>query len=375
MGWAAATSTRYILSNGVAKSAPGVDWRSVRISAIVPAYQAAADLPACLAALNGSTVAPLEIIVVDDGSTDGTADAAKQAQATYVRVEDGPRGPAAARNRGARAASGDVLLFIDADVAVHPDTLARVVACFDGYPDVAAVFGSYDDRPTHGGIVSRYRNLLHHYVHQHGGREAATFWAGCGAVRRGTFLEAGGFDERYRHASIEDIELGARLRDAGHRIRLCPEVLARHMKRWTLGGVVRTDIFHRAIPWSRLILSQGRIPSDLNTSLSSRLSAIAAWLTVVTLVAAIVSPAFVWAALIGVLVIGILNAPLYAFFIRQGGLRFPIAAIALHGLYLLYSSAVFGVLAAATWLQRAGGALSGARTPGHDGRGRSVRVK
>ena len=327
-------------------------------SVIVPAHQAATDLRACLAALDASTVQPAEIIVVDDGSTDGTAELVREAGVQCLTMKDGPRGPAAARNMGARSATGDVLVFVDADVAVHPDTLGRLLGHFARHPDVAAIFGSYDDRPAHHGIISRYRNLLHHYVHQHGRREATTFWAGCGAVRRNIFLEVGGFDERYRRPSIEDIELGGRLRRAGHRVWLCPDVLARHMKQWTLRGVIRTDVVERAIPWSRLILSQGRIPADLNTGFSSRVSAVAAWLTVFALLAAMYSGAFVWAALVGLLAIWMLNARLYAFFVRQGGLRFPIAAVGLHGLYLLYSSAVFLVLAGAAWLRRASAALS-----------------
>ena len=328
------------------------------VSVVVPAYQASAHLGACLAALRSSTYPPREIIVVDDGSTDGTPGVAAQAQARYVRIADGPCGPAAARNAGARCAEGDVLLFVDADVAVHADTLSRIAGHLERHPDLAAVFGSYDDQPTHGGIISRYRNLLHHFVHQHSAQEASTFWAGCGAVRRGIFLAAGGFDERYRRPSIEDIELGGRLRAAGHRIRLCRDVQARHMKEWTLGCVLRTDVFARAIPWSRLMLAQRRVPRDLNTSLASRWGAVAAWLIVLAAIAGIFAAAWLWLAAAGLLVLCALNAPLYAFFVRRGGAAFAAAAVALHGLYLLYSSAVFGAVAAATWLARARASLS-----------------
>ena len=75
-----------------------------------------------------------------------------------------------------------MLLFIDADVVVHPDVVARIRQAFEEEPSLAAVFGSYDANPRAPGIVSRYRNLLHHFVHQRGHREAATFWAGLGAV-------------------------------------------------------------------------------------------------------------------------------------------------------------------------------------------------
>jgi O-antigen/teichoic acid export membrane protein len=314
---------------------------------IVPAHQAADELHACLAAIQNSRYRPHEIIVADDGSTDRTAEVARRAGAICVTVPGGPRGPAAARNEGARAATGDALMFVDADVAIHPDALGRIAAYFESDPDVAAVFGSYDDRPLHTSAVSLYRNLLHHFVHQHGRREAGTFWAGCGAVRSDVFRAAGGFDERFRQPSIEDIELGARLRRAGHRVWLCPDVLGRHMKRWTFSGVIRTDVFQRAIPWTRLILREGRVPSDLNTSAASRVSAVVAWLIVAAGAAAFVAPAALWIALASLATLVALNAPLYSFFARRGGPRFVPVAIGMHGLYLLYSSAVFLGLAAA----------------------------
>jgi hypothetical protein len=70
------------------------------------------------------------------------------------------------------------------------------------------VFGSYDDSPPAPAFTAQYKNLIHRYYHQRPRREASTFWAGCGAVRRSVFLGLEGFDvERYRVPSIEDIEL------------------------------------------------------------------------------------------------------------------------------------------------------------------------
>jgi hypothetical protein len=167
------------------------------------------------------------------------------------------------------------------------------------------------------------------------------------------FLAANGFDEGYTRPSIEDIELGARLRQAGHRIRLCPEVQATHLKRWTLTSLWRTDIFARAIPWTRLILRQGRLFSDLNLAWHSRLGAVVAWAllgwALLAVGLALVGPArlALWPGL-GVLLaiagVAALNADLYAFFFRHGGARFASIAAALHVAYLLYSSLVFACL-------------------------------
>jgi len=352
--------------------------KAMRLSVVVPVHNGGESLRRCLQGLAASARPPDEVVVVDDGSTDGSAALAAALGARVLTTSAGPRGPAHARNRGAEMATGEVLVFIDADVAVHTDTLARMEAHLTGAPDVAAIFGCYDDHPPARNPASLYKNLLHHYVHQHGEREAGTFWSGCGAVRRAVFWATRGFDEDWM--SMEDVELGARLRQAGHRIRLCPEIQATHLKRWTLASLWHTDIFGRAVPWTRLILRQGRLSSDLNLDWRSRLSALAAWalLGCTLLVLAfgllglgrlvawgageLCSPrtiaggnwnpprvplSAIWPGL-GVLLasagVTVLNADLYRFFFRRGGARFALIAAALHVAYLLYSSLVFACL-------------------------------
>jgi len=210
------------------------------------------------------------VIVCDDGSEDGSGPLAASLGACVLRL-DPSRGPAAARNRGAHAAQGEILVFADADVRVHADTLSRLVSALDD-PSVAAAFGSYDDAPAGPSWVSLYKNLAHHYVHQRSRDEASTFWAGCGAVRRQVFLDLGGFDEAYRRPSIEDVELGYRLRHAGHRIRLVREAQVTHLKTWTLSSWLLSDLRDRAIPWTRLLRGGRALPLDLNFTLPDRIA-------------------------------------------------------------------------------------------------------
>jgi GT2 family glycosyltransferase len=327
--------------------------RSMRLSVVVPVHDGGDQLRRCLLGLAASLRAADEIIVVDDGSSDGSRETTIALGARVLRTEAGPRGPAYARNRGAAAATGDILVFVDADVVVHADTLGRMEAVFAAEPEISALFGSYDDNPPETGLASRYKNLQHHYVHQHGDRDAGTFWAGCGAIRRSTFLAVGGFDESYRQPSIEDIELGVRLRQAGHRIRLCPEVQATHLKRWTLSSLWRTDICARALPWTRLVLRLPRVPSDLNLNWKSRAAALAAWTSVtlgIILTAGVLAGAegwLVWSAVFMLASAGatvLLNVDLYRFFFGHGGASFAMGALWLHWTYLLYSSAVFAAL-------------------------------
>ncbi len=298
-----------------------------------------------LRAVLDSDHAPAEIIVVDNGSTDRSGEIARQYGAQVIQTAGQHCGPAHARNRGAAIATGDILLFIDADVAVHPDAIGLVEQTLSDHPEIAAVFGSYDDDPPGSGLASQYKNLLHHYVHQHGHRESSTFWTGCGAIRREVFLDIGGFDEHYTRPSIEDIDLGARLRRAGRRVWLCPEIQATHLKRWTLRQLLHTDIHDRAVPWTRLILREAYLPGDLNLDLRSRLSAILAWLLIFSVAAALWSPYLLPLVALTALGLAALNAGLYRFFIRQGGLRFGLGASGLHVLYLLYGSLIFAMLA------------------------------
>lgn len=233
---------------------------SLICSVIVPARQCGEMLTHSLAALRASTLPrdEWELIVVDDGSTDDTATVASRFADRVLRIPDGPSGPAAARNRGAEIACGTYLVFVDADVCVKPTVLGQFVDAFDGDEHIAAVFGAYDTEPRADGIVSQYRNLLHHYVHLTNSGDAETFWAGCGAVRRSAFIAVGMFDEdRFPRPQIEDIELGYRLVAHGDRILLRPEIQGTHLKHWTLWRMLTTDFNDRAVPWMLLLLERG----------------------------------------------------------------------------------------------------------------------
>jgi len=229
------------------------------LSVIVPAYRCARMLDRCLLGLLASDVerGSWQLIVVDDGSNDETATVARNHGAEVVTITDGPRGPAFARNRGVELATGDIVVFVDADVVVSPTTLSQFAQLFRSSVEISAAFGSYDSAPDDPGFVSQYRNLQHHWIHHRDPGPASTFWAGCGAVRRNAFHGVHGFDaDRYPRPQIEDIDLGYRLTDAGHRIVLDPRIQGTHLKRWTLHSMLRADLYDRAIPWMQLLLDR-----------------------------------------------------------------------------------------------------------------------
>ncbi|HTW65423.1 MAG TPA: glycosyltransferase [Bryobacteraceae bacterium] len=241
-----------------------------KISVVIPAYNGGMQLDACLDAIAHLSTPAAEVIVVDDGSDDGSI---QRAAARGIRIlpTSGRTGPAVARNVGAQAATGDILFFLDADVCAHEDAVERVAAAFAD-PSIDAVIGSYDDNPSSRDFLSQYKNLMHCFVHQNAHSEASTFWSGCGAIRRDVFLAMSGFDASYKRPAIEDIELGYRLRKAGRRILLDRDLRVKHLKKWTFWGLLKTDVLDRGIPWTELILRDQKMPNDLNLQISQRVS-------------------------------------------------------------------------------------------------------
>jgi len=306
---------------------------------IVPAHQAEDVLPLSLGALLASDLerSRWELIVVDDGSSDRTSDVARKYADAVVRIPHKPRGPSYARNRGSEAASGENLVFIDADVCVHSDALGRFAELFARHVDVAAIFGSYDARPAAKGLVSQYRNVLHHYMHQRHAGDAETFWAGCGAVRTSVFLDVGMYDEwHYARPQIEDIELGRRIRRSGRRILLQPEIQATHLKRWTLRDVLRTDFLSRGVPWTRLIIQEGPEGGrSLNVGRAEKLKTALAGIAVLCVPAALATgrAAFVGVAIGAATVVVASSAPFYFVLGRNCGWGVALGALPLHFLY------------------------------------------
>lgn len=322
---------------------------SDRISLIVPVYDGGRKWSRVLDALGALDPPPGEIIVVDDGSTDGSAGAAEARGWTVLRTPIPQSGPAVARNLGAARARGEVLFFIDADVLVYPDAVARVTTALQD-SNVSAIFGAYDDSPGDPSFVSQYKNLLHHYVHLTSAAEASTFWAGCGAIRRDAFRQLGGFATSYKRPSIEDIELGTRLRRAGGHIRLVRDLQVKHLKRWSLRSLLVTDLRDRALPWAALIVRQGKLPADLNLRVSHRISAGLCWLLLGAAAATFYSP-LAWGAVAAIVAALLaLNLDLYRFLLSKRGVWFTLRAIPLHWLYYFYSSAAFAYVLLANTL-------------------------
>ena len=310
------------------------------ISVIVPVHNGGNNFTRCLRGLLGTSPPPAEIIVVSDGDTNDSGIEVRHPRVRVIR-EPVRRGPARARNQGALQATGNILLFIDADVEVPSDLIGRVAAIFDQDRDLAAIIGSYDDEPAWQNFFSQYKNLFHHFTHQHANDEASTFWGACGAIRRDIFLAAGGFDEGYHKPCIEDIELGYRLRASGHRMRLVKALQVKHLKHWGLVSLLKSDVFCRALPWTELILRYGRFNRDLILQTSSRISVLAAVGMAVTALGAFFHSSLWILSFAFLSLIIFLNRSLLRFFHQKHGLSFAAKAAAWHCCYYFYCGLAF----------------------------------
>jgi glycosyltransferase involved in cell wall biosynthesis len=311
-----------------------------QISVVIPVYNGTSTIAACLSALSASELASYEVIVIDDSSTDDTPAIARTFPCRVIVTTEN-RGAAAARNRGAAAARGELLFFLDADILVTPSTLRMVAESFAARPDVSALFGSYQKGTVPANFFSRYKNLVHHYTHQTAREDAATFCGGFGAIRRDVFLVVGGFDESYR--ALEDIELGYRLYLAGRRIWLNKALLLTHCKTYSFTGLVRSDLFGRAVPWTRLMLRKRIVRNDLNTRIHNVLSVPVAFGLFPALAATVAFPAWAWLPVALVVLFVLLNRAFFAHAWREGGAGFALRVTAMTWVTYLYSGLGLGL--------------------------------
>jgi glycosyltransferase involved in cell wall biosynthesis len=195
------------------------------IGVVIPAFEAERFLPRCLASVRAQTVAPAQLVVVDDGSSDATAEIAERLGATVIRQANA--GPSAARNAGVAALRTPWVAFLDADDTWMPHALARFTEAIRRAPDVHVVFGDYAVEESGAGIASwfavdrAYRAISRRPIAPALTRcdrpalvaalvRSLTFISTSSlAVRRDAFVDCGGFDERLRLA--EDLDLLLRL--------------------------------------------------------------------------------------------------------------------------------------------------------------------
>ena len=275
-----------------------------------------------------------ELVVVDDGSTDGSAAIAGRFADTVIRLAGRGWGPAYARNRAAELARGDVIAFVDPDVVVEPHTLPRMLDILAARPELHAVSATHASRSGAPNLMSKYWSLLLGFGSKRNVSATAAFGSHCGMIRRTALLSAGMYDEwRFKSACLEDVELGQRLKKSGHNVVLTGEHPVTHVKRWDLRSIFR-EVWNRSVLLSRSLgyeRTLSSVPGEVVFTLTRAVIPAMALLTTVALTAAFIPrPSLSLRVLLCVAALVCANFRVLRFFARERGLFFAAAAVPVH---------------------------------------------
>lgn len=293
------------------------------VSVIIPCYNAEKTLRACLESVFMQTHPPVEVVVVDDASTDDSPAIAREYPCRLVE-QPSNRGPSAARNAGVAASRGEILFFLDTDVALAPTSIANAVAALDEDPSCGCVYGVYAAEPLiDDGPVEHYRTLhLHHALSRGAGITTSAIFA-LAAVPRRVFDEIGPFDENLR--SAEDDDYSERLLTA-YRIRLSGAVVGWHDEADRLFPLL-AEQFRRAQLMrfsARNRLRRGSLKINRTTGV------LAVGLAVVTLPAGFVLPPLRMLPALFLVLFAIADPALSRFVLREKGPRFLVFFTSVH---------------------------------------------
>lgn len=296
------------------------------VSAIVPNYNYEKTLEMCLRALQAQTYAPMEIIVVDDCSTDASVAIARRLGVEVVRLSQNS-GVSVARNAGAAHARGQVLFFVDSDVALEPDAVANAVQALGADCGVGAVCGIYHPIPlVRDSLVEEYRNFHQYYwLSLCEGTMRDIVHTAIMAVRAEVFTEIGGFSPRLRY--VQGAEFAHRLFQR-YEARLSLAVRGRHDNDDRMSVVLRKVFIRTRVQFSYFM--RCRTASRVAGSSPAIGSLLAALAVVSTAVPVLLGP--VWMALPGALLALSIAADgrMYRTAARERGVAFAAVFAAMH---------------------------------------------
>lgn len=294
------------------------------ISVIVPTYNAEKTLGACLSSLQESTFKDFELIVVDDGSRDGTADIANRFPCRLVQTEKN-EGPSHGRNTGVLHAQHEIFVFIDSDVLIKKDTLSRIHKFFLSHPEASAIMGMLDTACPHQGFFSQYKNLYMNYIFSKIQSPVTFLYGAIHAVRKKDFLP---YDESLSFG--EDTDLGQRLSNAGKTIFLDKEIQVTHLKSHNLTSLIRND-FRIPFYWAHLffrhfdpsgVWKKKRFAHARGTQLASLF--VSSSIALMLLLSGVMPPALIPAMGLLLALFCILNAGFFRFLFHRRGLGFAL---------------------------------------------------
>lgn len=236
---------------------------NLQVSVIIPVKNGSRTLGACLRSIKHSYFKNIEVIVVDDHSTDNSVEIAESYNCTVLQSVNGD-GANRARNFGAKNAKGEIFVFIDSDVEIRGNTIQTIVGTLvtDG---ADAVVGVYSARHKNENIVSQYKNLWIRFSYLKSPPAIDWLFGAVSGINREAFEKIGGFNvELLAHKGHDDIELGKRFARANLNIVLNVDVEVEHLKHYTLWSFIKNE-FHRSSGFAELAFQLGEITRSVKS--------------------------------------------------------------------------------------------------------------
>ncbi|MDG4766355.1 glycosyltransferase family 2 protein [Solwaraspora sp. WMMD406] len=309
------------------------------VSVIVPSYNYADSLSVCLRSVAEQTYPAIEVLVVDDHSTDDSVAVAEAAGVRVIALSDNG-GCGRARNIGVAHASGEILFFLDADVAMAPDAVAEAVALLEAEPRIGAVCGIEDPEPLlHDTLVARYRGLQYHHWSISGEGDVTFLFPAMCAIRRTVYDEVGPFNPALRQT--EEVDYGYRI-SRRHQLRLTSRVRGRHDHDHQLVPLLR-KLFHRARLRIPLYARARRFATGFETASRAWGSLAAAAALPAAALPALFGPVWLIAPLALVAGSVAVDQQMYLLAYRRRGARFLMFFVAVHFLVNVTITAGIGV--------------------------------
>lgn len=293
-----------------------------RISVIIPVYNRSQLLEEVLDHIYRNVYPDYEVIVCDDASTEDIRSIAERRKSVYLRTEVNS-GPAAGRNAGAKRATGDILLFVDSDILISPDTLHQINKHITEL-EHDGVVGVLTAGIRHPNYASVFKNLYIHYTYKTTSPRTSCFYSSIAAVKKEIFEEIGGFDECFGKTVCEDFDFGLRI-TSKYTLHVLPDLEAEHVRYYTFLGVLKSN-FNIASALTRTLLryrnSNKHLRKDVPSSTGYAMSVALSGLSLLFLCLGFASLYFLPLAAILFILILILNGSFLLFLLKLKGIRF-----------------------------------------------------
>ncbi len=313
------------------------------ISIVIPTYNASRFIPDLLGSIFKQAVDDMEVIIVDDCSTDNTVELVKKYPVRLIEMEKNG-GPARARNRGVREAKGDIIFFLDSDVIVLDGAVRAVKEHFQKNPSAKCVIGICATESLNEGFVPHYMAMFE-YIHLIGTPESkvSVFAPRCGAIKKDFFLEIGGYNESYKGADVEDFELARRINRTDP-IILNDKIRVRHQFA-TFKQAVR-NYFKRTVMWVHLFFKEKKLDNAGPTAPSNGIAAICAFVSFILLFLMPAAPLVKNVIILLLIIFFFANLKWWNFMRKEAGLLFAARALFLNyffGIVIMFA-AMYGVI-------------------------------